>query len=1176
MNPLFFAILLALLHSSASESYYVSEECPESVPKPCNSLSGYLEDFSDPIPDSTVLYFTEGNHTLDGILSLHYISNFTMQGIGSASTVRIHCTEEGGIYILGGNLVTFKEISFHNYMEVGEAYGITVVDSINLVFTKFSVHGSHLFFNNSLNVLVSFSTFHNSDATFEYDIVERNESDDIPSYYLNVTDVHVNALTPESGIFLLMYNGDSYFLRITFNNIVIVGSRLSNNSAIDLWYSLYTLCINNMTSSGGYSGTGIVLHVDTGNAPFNRNELGIEFLGNSALGDVYEIAVIENSRFYNNRYGVVIIGSLDSPFDSRDAIHIKSCDISDNTVSGFLVVFDDGVTAAADSIITVGLSNSVLRNNDRNIIGNINTAFFVNVTITGTRNSGLTLESAHIFIIGNLNFINNRGENGGALVLHQNSRLVLHEGSIVNVTGNRATVKGGGIYNDVVVQSTLEALALYLQVDATYYFSNNSAGVVGHDIYNIPTICLYYSCTSSLGNNAVRQSTDSLELCYCNESIDYHLSFNHTRDCFKTIPKQYLFPGQRVKFSILMLGFDTNLQFNSITDGTIRAALNGDPATSEDFSIDPKCSTRYYTYSSESQNVTENEMAILINYENIVSELLQPNVVLRLNFTVNPCPIGFSLSNGKCNCSSGLRQNNISCDINTLSITHQGQFWIGSYYPIANASHAEPESCIIGESCFIFCSRDSVTFTLNDTDAQCVNNRSGRLCGGCRDGYSLLMGSNNCGKCNNSLILLGWIPLFGIMGILLVVMLIVLNLTVSVGTLNGLLFYANVIKLYEPVLSPEGVAPVLHQILSWINLDFGVETCLYNGMDRYAKEWLQFLFPAYLWLIIIVIIMLGKCDNRISRLVSTTRNAVPVLATLMLLSYTKIVRTCIFILQRRSVTLHCTNDSTRSISLWFEDPTVHYGAGKHGALLTLALLVIVFFIVPYTIFLLFNQLIEKYLSGCRGFSRIWNHLKPVIDAYCGPLKDNYRFWPGLFVASRLPVLVYSSFVNDYNTNRAHLLSGILTVVVILLTLAYSLGGVYRKGLNNFIEAWFLLNLSMVIAFTFAFASDEGSSNWFNVWLIVFELSFVIVIIYHVYLKLRSTKWFEDAMEKLNAYKKKVLKEKVPAADTTVPTIELEEKETFEAVISSSRRMVTSSIVDLDHCDRESVVDLFTE
>ena len=43
--------------------------------------------------------------------------------------------------------------------------------------------------------------------------------------------------------------------------------------------------------------------------------------------------------------------------------------------------------------------------------------------------------------------------------------------------------------------------------------------------------------------------------------------------------------------------------------------------------------------------------------------------------------------------------------------------------------------------------------------------------------------------------------------------------------------------------------------IAWLNLDLGIETCLYDGMDAYAKTWLQFLFPAYIWTIVIIIIM---------------------------------------------------------------------------------------------------------------------------------------------------------------------------------------------------------------------------------------------------------------------------------------------------------------------------------
>ena len=75
-----------------------------------------------------------------------------------------------------------------------------------------------------------------------------------------------------------------------------------------------------------------------------------------------------------------------------------------------------------------------------------------------------------------------------------------------------------------------------------------------------------------------------------------------------------------------------------------------------------------------------------------------------------------------------------------------------------------------------------------------------------------MLGSNACSKCTNTYLLL--IPVFIVVGIVLVVLIIVLNLTVSVGSINGLLFYANVVKLNETVLFPNGSIPVISQFIS--------------------------------------------------------------------------------------------------------------------------------------------------------------------------------------------------------------------------------------------------------------------------------------------------------------------------------------------------------------------------
>ena len=60
-------------------------------------------------------------------------------------------------------------------------------------------------------------------------------------------------------------------------------------------------------------------------------------------------------------------------------------------------------------------------------------------------------------------------------------------------------------------------------------------------------------------------------------------------------------------------------------------------------------------------------------------------------------------------------------------------------------------------------------------------------------------------------------------------------------------------------------------------------------MDEYAKRWLQLVFPAYLIFIVMVIIIASRYSIRIQRL--TACRALPVLATLFLLSYTKVLLT---------------------------------------------------------------------------------------------------------------------------------------------------------------------------------------------------------------------------------------------------------------------------------------------
>ena len=73
------------------------------------------------------------------------------------------------------------------------------------------------------------------------------------------------------------------------------------------------------------------------------------------------------------------------------------------------------------------------------------------------------------------------------------------------------------------------------------------------------------------------------------------------------------------------------------------------------------------------------------------------------------------------------------------------------------------------------------------------------------------------------------------------------KLTVSAGTLSGLVFYANIVGVNHNIFLPVKSTDALSVFIAWLNLDFGIETCFYDGLDAYSKTWLQFVFSLYIW-----------------------------------------------------------------------------------------------------------------------------------------------------------------------------------------------------------------------------------------------------------------------------------------------------------------------------------------
>ena len=341
-------------------------------------------------------------------------------------------------------------------------------------------------------------------------------------------------------------------------------------------------------------------------------------------------------------------------------------------------------------------------------------------------------------------------------------------------------------------------------------------------------------------------------------------------------------------------------------------------------------------------------------YPKIPCESLVEGLILKIR--VLPCPTGFDLSkkDSRCVCANKLKKLTQNCyiDNNSESVEQmKNSFWI---FKPSN------ETLILHEFCspLDYCTNDLLNVSLSEPYVQCDFNRNGTLCGKCQKSLSLAFGSLHCIQCDNNHAAL--IVLFALAGVALITIIFLLRLTVVVGTLNGLYFYANVIQANHQAFFPRATINFFTVFISWLNLDLGIETCFYDGMDIYVYSWFQFLFPFYVWFLVGCIIFAYRYFQSIARRLG--QNPVAVLATLLLMSYSKILQASIVPLSFSKLTYYnSSNDLESHQIIWLYDGSMDFfKEPKHIALGLFAILSLVVFVLPYIFLLLFGH----WLQGC--------------------------------------------------------------------------------------------------------------------------------------------------------------------------------------------------------------------
>ena len=453
-------------------------------------------------------------------------------------------------------------------------------------------------------------------------------------------------------------------------------------------------------------------------------------------------------------------------------------------------------------------------------------------------------------------------------------------------------------------------------------FINNTAGLSGSSIfstnlYNCYMNELYYTGHqnkkeyydsifhfNSLKPNPLNISTLSNSHCICSKDLTKCITGNNNEVVFPNIISVY--PGQTLHIPMAAKDVVGNYVYT-----TVSLTLARTRDKSGTISLLP-FSSWYISPHDENQVFLESHQCTLVNFtlykwdsnskriNNAVLVISSPDdtSLLKIKLNLLDCPLGFELNTdtSTCQCSPVIDKLGIAGDYQPTCLIVSDNSYL--QYPLAtitkppdsaswaglmNITNGTNQTTVFGvaltchESCNL--NQDYTTFLINGSDILirdpniylvnylplCPPTKTGPLCStsttvnGIK--YSVVFGSSDCKQCNNWWLLT--LILYAIAGPLFIYLLFALRLTLTTGTLNGIIFYAQAIGILNiNILSSQQLISSMYfsarVFLFILNLKLGFPLCFYNGMTELWKAGLSLLFPLYLLTIVVVLIILSR------------------------------------------------------------------------------------------------------------------------------------------------------------------------------------------------------------------------------------------------------------------------------------------------------------------------------
>lgn len=194
---------------------------------------------------------------------------------------------------------------------------------------------------------------------------------------------------------------------------------------------------------------------------------------------------------------------------------------------------------------------------------------------------------------------------------------------------------------------------------------------------------------------------------------------------------------------------------------------------------------------------------------------------------------------------------------------------------------------------------------------------------------------------------------------------------------------------------------------------------------------------------------------------STGFNTIQAFATLLILCYVSVFQAGVELIVFRFIP---TIAGTRRAQ-WLSDPSLAFIGSSHGALGVLAYLIMLLYVLPLPILLLFPSALYK--------NRYLSKFKPIYDAFWDSYKPNCRFYLGFRLMFRwIPfnlAFIMQTPVNVFVTTF---------FLILLLALQFTIQPFQNKWVN-YIDTMFLFNLVLLFSGSTFFWSEYNSLEQLN-------------------------------------------------------------------------------------------------